>query len=359
MNSESKIWLRMERNLDMNPYLVNRKYGGVDLDGPWRRIHVARVLISSILDFYNNSDSDDRFSAANTWYAPIRGERAAYRPFWSSNQAGWRRLQSGIRDHQNSSKNLHSKSLPPLFLGLGEMGHAGTMALVDPFTCLGALSERWSYRRRWRLYFYPRIWEDGPHSWTRQWPCYKKEDVGKAVSAVSVIFLKELCRYFLAVANKSFTKMRHAEWVATTETQNVRDEEFPECFYGGRTRPNFFLMFISVSVIGAVRQQARPIMSVQLPRYTYIFPMPQWFKTRRLCGWHRSRRSNSDLRAIKRSSLQDFVLQWRTFSPLFAIRWTSLIWRVSTQCWISRRSVAWSRRPQFARGEVIYASGKA
>lgn len=99
--------------------------------------------------------------------------------------------------------------------------------------------------------------------------------MGKAVSAVSVIFLKELCRYFSVVANKSFTKTRYAEWVATTETQNVRNEEFPECFYGGRTRPNFFVMFISVSVIGTIRQQARPIMSIQLPRYMCIFPMPQ------------------------------------------------------------------------------------
>lgn len=39
--------------LDMRPFLANRNYCCVDIDGLWKRIHVARALIFSILDFYD------------------------------------------------------------------------------------------------------------------------------------------------------------------------------------------------------------------------------------------------------------------------------------------------------------------
>jgi hypothetical protein len=39
--------------LDMKPFLANRNYCCVDIDGLWKRIHIAKALIFSILDFYD------------------------------------------------------------------------------------------------------------------------------------------------------------------------------------------------------------------------------------------------------------------------------------------------------------------
>lgn len=78
------------------------------------------------------------------------------------------------------------------------------------------------------------------------------EDVGRAISAVSVIFSRELCRWFMAVANKNFTKMSFVEWVTAPKIQVSWN--FRNASMAAELDLDFFWMFIPVPGIGIVGQ---------------------------------------------------------------------------------------------------------
>lgn len=97
--SSCKIWLRMERKLDVNPLLANRKYGCVDIEGLWKRIHITRVLILSVLGFKHKeyiSLLPMIILCGPTQDASQLWRKGENRPCWSSNQAIRKRLRIGI-----------------------------------------------------------------------------------------------------------------------------------------------------------------------------------------------------------------------------------------------------------------------
>jgi NAD(P)-dependent dehydrogenase (short-subunit alcohol dehydrogenase family)/acyl carrier protein len=246
--------------LDMKPFLANRSYCCVDIDGLWKRIHVARALIFSILEFYNKGFISPLpttiFSAAQTQDAFRFMEKGQHigRVGVSIKQAEGE-TDLGVETTKRTLTIAFNESASYLMVGgLGGIGRAVSTWMVDHGAREFIYLSRSAGLTTKDDAFVSELQSMGCAIKLVSGDVTKLEDVKRAVAAATYP-LKGVVQMSMVVANENFTKMSFDEWMASTAPKVQGTWNLHHASVAAGVDLDFFLMFSSVSgIVGQAGQ---------------------------------------------------------------------------------------------------------
>jgi acyl carrier protein len=245
--------------LDMKPFLANRNYSCVDIDGLWKRIHVARALIFSILDFYNKG----HISPLPMKIFPASQTQDAFR-FMEKGQhigrVGVTMKQTGgevapLETVKRSLSVSFNESASYLMIGgLGGIGRAVSTWMVDHGAREIIYMSRSAGLTEKDDSFVQELQSMGCTAKLVAGDTTKIEDVNRAI-ATAKLPLKGIVQMSMVVANENFARMSHEEWNASTAPKVQGTWNLHNASLDAGVNLDFFLMFSSVSgIVGQAGQ---------------------------------------------------------------------------------------------------------
>jgi acyl carrier protein len=245
--------------LDMKPFLANRNYSCVDIDGLWKRIHVARALIFSILDFYNKG----HISPLPMKIFPASQTQDAFR-FMEKGQhigrVGVIMKQTGgevapLETVKRSLSVSFNGSASYLMIGgLGGIGRAVSTWMVDHGAREIIYMSRSAGLTDKDDSFVQELQSMGCTAKLVAGDTTKIEDVNRAI-ATAKLPLKGIVQMSMVVANENFARMSHEEWNASTAPKVQGTWNLHNASMDAGVNLDFFLMFSSVSgIVGQAGQ---------------------------------------------------------------------------------------------------------
>lgn len=246
--------------LDMKPFLANRNYCCVDIDGLWKRIHIARALIFTILDFYNNRHISPLpttiFTAAQT--------QDAFRFMEKGLHIG--RVGVAIKEAAEeaniafqTTKRALTVSFPGsasylMIGGLGGIGRAVSTWMVDHGAREIIYMSRSAGLTNKDDAFVHELQSMGCSVKLASGDATKFEDVNKAIAAATYP-LKGIVQMSMVVSNENYTKMSFSEWTASVAPKVQGTWNLHNASVAAGLDLDFFLMFSSVSgIVGQAGQ---------------------------------------------------------------------------------------------------------
>ncbi|KAE8413499.1 hypothetical protein BDV36DRAFT_304027 [Aspergillus pseudocaelatus] len=246
--------------LDMKPFLANRNYCCVDIDGLWKRIHVARALIFSILEFYNKG----YISPLPTKIFPAAQTQDAFR-FMEKGQHIGRvgvsfkpaegEAHLGLETTKRTLAIAFNGSASYLMVGgLGGIGRAVSTWMVDHGARELVYLSRSAGLTPKDDDFVAELHSMGCAVKLVSGDTTKLEDVKKAIGAATYP-LKGIVQMSMVVANENFTRMSFDEWMASTAPKVQGTWNLHNASMDAGIDLDFFVMFSSVSgIVGQAGQ---------------------------------------------------------------------------------------------------------
>ncbi|RMZ82891.1 hypothetical protein DV737_g1950, partial [Chaetothyriales sp. CBS 132003] len=245
--------------LDMKPFLANRNYCCVDIDGLWKRIHVARALIFTILDFYDK----EHISPLPMKIFPASQTQDAFR-FMEKGQhigrVGVAMKQPGeeaepLETVKRALKTSFNGSASYLMIGgLGGIGRAVSRWMVDHGAREIIYMSRSAGLTNKDDAFVQELRSMGCTAKLVAGDTTKLEDVERAIAAATLP-LRGIVQMSMVIANENFTRMSHAEWNASTAPKVLGTWNLHNASLAAGLDLDFFLMFSSVSgIVGQAGQ---------------------------------------------------------------------------------------------------------
>ncbi|KAG5918681.1 hypothetical protein E4U53_004073, partial [Claviceps sorghi] len=247
--------------LDMNPFLANRSYCCVDIDGLWSRIHIARALMFSILDLYGKGLISPlplkTFPAHQTQDAFRFMEKGQHIGRVAVSMKRAAEADSGARlESKNKTLEVSFKKSASYLMvgGLGGIGRAVSTWMVEH----GAGEIIFMSRRAGLTSkddaFVQELQSMGCVVRLHSGDVTRLEDVQGAISAASNP-LRGIVQMSMVVANENFTKMSHEQWTASTAPKVRGTWNLHNASVAAGAHLDFFLMFSSVSgIVGQAGQ---------------------------------------------------------------------------------------------------------
>ncbi|KAH1426141.1 hypothetical protein KXW31_006867 [Aspergillus fumigatus] len=246
--------------LDMRPFLANRNYCCVDIDGLWKRIHVARALIFSILDFYDKGYITPLpmtiFPATQTQDAFRFMEKGqhigrvgvSFKPADGGPQLGLETTKRALTIAFNGSASYLMVG------GLGGIGRAVSTWMVDHGARELVYLSRSAGRTPKDDDFVTELQSMGCAVRLVSGDTTKLADVQRAIAAATYP-LKGIVQMSMVVANENFTRMSFAEWTASTAPKVQGTWNLHDASVAAGINLDFFVMFSSVSgIVGQAGQ---------------------------------------------------------------------------------------------------------
>ncbi|EFE31625.1 polyketide synthase, putative [Trichophyton benhamiae CBS 112371] len=245
--------------LDMKPFLANRSYCCVDIDGLWKRIHIARALIFSILEFYNKG----HISPLPTTIFPASQTQDAFRFMEKGQHIG----RVGVSMKQSEEVELEfettkralkiafdEESSYLMVGGLGGIGRAVSTWMVDHGVRELIYLSRSAGRTSKDDDFVRELQSMGCAVKLVSGDTTKLEDVHRAIAAATYP-MKGIVQMSMVVANENFTKMSFDEWNASTAPKVQGTWNLHNASLAAGIDLDFFVMFSSVSgIVGQAGQ---------------------------------------------------------------------------------------------------------
>lgn len=246
--------------LDMKPFLANRNYCCVDIDGLWKRIHIARALIFTILDFYNKGHISPLptkiFTAAQT--------QDAFRFMEKGLHIG--RVGVAIKEAAEEADSAFQTTKRALAVsfpgsasylmvgGLGGIGRAVSTWMVDHGACEIIYMSRSAGLTNKDDAFVHELQSMGCSVKLVSGDATKFEDVNKAIASATYP-LKGIVQMSMVVSNENYTKMSFSEWTASVAPKVQGTWNLHNASVAAGLDLDFFLMFSSVSgIVGQAGQ---------------------------------------------------------------------------------------------------------
>ncbi|KAL8376833.1 hypothetical protein RB595_007791 [Gaeumannomyces hyphopodioides] len=245
--------------LDMKPFLANRNYCCVDIDGLWKRIHVARALIFTILDFYDKG----HISPLPMRIFPVSQTTDAFRFMEKGLHIG--RVGVSMKQAGGESEPLQavrrqldisfSGSASYLMIGgLGGIGRAVSTWMADYGAREIIYMSRSAGLTNKDDAFVRELEGMGCKAKLVAGDVTKLEDVERAMAAATLP-LKGVVQMSMVVANENYTRMSHDEWNASTAPKVRGTWNLHNASVAAGADLDFFLMFSSVSgIVGQAGQ---------------------------------------------------------------------------------------------------------
>ncbi|KAK3317264.1 putative polyketide synthase [Cercophora scortea] len=245
--------------LDMKPFLANRNYCCVDIDGLWKRIHIARALIFSILDFYNKGHiaplPTTIFPATQTQDAFRFMEKGLHigRVGVALKQAPTEELP--IETSKRALKIAFSGEASYLMVGgLGGIGRSVSTWMADHGAREIIYMSRSAGLTNKDDAFVYELESMGCTAKLVAGDATKLEDVERAIAAATNP-LKGVVQMSMVVANENFTRMSHSEWNASVAPKVQGTWNLHHASVAAGADLDLFLMFSSVSgIVGQAGQ---------------------------------------------------------------------------------------------------------
>jgi acyl carrier protein len=245
--------------LDMKPFLANRNYCCVDIDGLWKRIHIARALIFSILDFYDKGHISPLpmkiFPASKTQDAFRFMEKGQHigRVGVAMQQAG-EEIESLETVKRSLAISFNQSASYLMVGGLGGIGRAVSTWMVDHGAREIIYMSRSAGTSDKDDSFVQELQNMGCTAKLVAGDTTKIEDVEKAIAAATFP-LKGIVQMSMVVANENFSRMSHQEWNASTAPKVQGTWNLHNASMDAKVDLDFFLMFSSVSgIVGQAGQ---------------------------------------------------------------------------------------------------------
>ncbi|KNG85249.1 putative polyketide synthase [Aspergillus nomiae NRRL 13137] len=246
--------------LDMKPFLANRNYCCVDIDGLWKRIHVARALIFSILDFY----SKGYISTLPTTIFPATQTQDAFRFMEKGQHIGrvgvsFKAAQGETQLRLETTKRAMTISFNRsgsylMVGGLGGIGRAVSTWMVDHGARELVYMSRSAGLTPKDDDFVAELQSMGCAVKLVSGDTTKLEDVKKAIGAATSP-LKGIVQMSMVVANENFTRMTFDDWMASTAPKVQGTWNLHNASMESEIDLDFFVMFSSVSgIVGQAGQ---------------------------------------------------------------------------------------------------------
>lgn len=246
--------------LDMKPFLANRNYCCVDIDGLWKRIHVARALMFSILDFYGKG----LIAPLPMNIFPPEQTQDAFRFMEKGQHIG----RVGVAMKQSAGESATrlettARALPVVFPesasylmigGLGGIGRAVSTWMVDHGACEIIYMSRSAGLSNKDDAFVHELQSMGCTAKLVAGDVTKQEDVERAILAATHP-LKGIVQMSMVVSNENFSRMSYDEWTASTAPKVRGTWNLHNASAAAGLNLDFFLMFSSVSgIVGQAGQ---------------------------------------------------------------------------------------------------------
>ncbi|EFQ96996.1 fatty acid synthase S-acetyltransferase [Nannizzia gypsea CBS 118893] len=245
--------------LDMKPFLANRSYCCVDIDGLWKKIHVARALIFSILEFYNKG----HISPLPTTIFPASQTQDAFRFMEKGQHIGRvgvsiKQTEEAVLGFETTKRSLtiafNEASSYLMVGGLGGIGRAVSTWMVDHGVRELIYLSRSAGRTAKDDVFVHELRTMGCAVKLVSGDTTKLEDVQRAIAAATYP-MKGIVQMSMVVANENFTKMSFGEWMASTAPKVQGTWNLHNASLAAGIDLDFFLMFSSVSgIVGQAGQ---------------------------------------------------------------------------------------------------------
>ncbi|KAJ9306417.1 hypothetical protein DTO217A2_4156 [Paecilomyces variotii] len=247
--------------LDMKPFLANRNYCCVDIDGLWKRIHIARALIFTILDLYGKG----HISPLPTTIFPAAQTQDAFRFMEKGLHIG--RVGVAIKEAAEetgiipfpTTKRALAVSFPGsasylMIGGLGGIGRAVSMWMVDHGAREIIYMSRSAGLTNKDDAFVHELQSMGCSVRLVSGDVTKPEDVNEAIAAATYP-LKGIVQMSMVVANENYTRMSFSEWTASVAPKVQGTWNLHNASVAAGLELDFFLMFSSVSgIVGQAGQ---------------------------------------------------------------------------------------------------------
>ncbi|KAM4058125.1 KR domain-containing protein [Hirsutella rhossiliensis] len=245
--------------LDMKPFLANRSYCCIDIDGLWKRIHIARALIFSILEFYQRGSISPLpvkvFPAAQTQDAFRFMEKGQHigRVGISIKPSG--DADAGFDTGKMARKISFSESAAYLMVGgLGGIGRAVSVWMVEHGAREIVHMSRSAGLDGSADSFVHELQSMGCAVKLVSGDVTKLADVERAMAAADSP-LKGIVQMSMVVANENFARMSYDEWTASTAPKVRGTWNLHNASLSAKTDLDFFTMFSSVSgIVGQAGQ---------------------------------------------------------------------------------------------------------
>ncbi|KAJ9252219.1 hypothetical protein DTO207G8_4834 [Paecilomyces variotii] len=247
--------------LDMKPFLANRNYCCVDIDGLWKRIHIARALIFTILDLYGKG----HISPLPTTIFPASQTQDAFRFMEKGLHIG--RVGVAIKEAAEetgiisfpTTKRALAVSFPGsasylMIGGLGGIGRAVSTWMVDHGAREIIYMSRSAGLTNKDDAFVHELQSMGCSVRLVSGDVTKLEDVNEAIAAAAYP-LKGIVQMSMVVANENYTRMSFSEWTASVAPKVQGTWNLHNASVAAGLDLDFFLMFSSVSgIVGQAGQ---------------------------------------------------------------------------------------------------------
>ncbi|KAJ9386802.1 hypothetical protein DTO063F5_3460 [Paecilomyces variotii] len=246
--------------LDMKPFLANRNYCCVDIDGLWKRIHIARALIFTILDLYGKG----HISPLPTTIFPASQTQDAFRFMEKGLHIG--RVGVAIKEAAEetgiafpTTKRALAVSFPGsasylMIGGLGGIGRAVSTWMVDHGAREIIYMSRSAGLTNKDDAFVHELQSMGCSVKLVSGDVTKLEDVNEAIAAATYP-LKGIVQMSMVVANENYTRMSFSEWNASVAPKVQGTWNLHNASVAAGLDLDFFLMFSSVSgIVGQAGQ---------------------------------------------------------------------------------------------------------
>lgn len=248
--------------LDMKPFLAKRNYCCVDIDGLWKRIHVARALMFPILDFYGKG----LILPLPMKIFPPEQTQDAFR-FMEKGQYIGRvgvAMKQTARDGETETRlETTPRALPVSFPesasylmigGRGGIGRAVSTWMVDHGARKIIYMSRSAGRSNKDDSFVHELQSMGCTVKLVAGDVTKLEDVEKSVFGATHP-LKGIVQMSMVVSNENFRRMSYDEWTASTAPKLRGTWYIYNACVAAGLDLDFFLMFSSVSgIVGQAGQ---------------------------------------------------------------------------------------------------------
>lgn len=249
--------------LDMRPFLANRNYCCVDIDGLWQpdRVHIARALMFSILDFYGKG----LISPLPRKIFPAHQTQDAFR-FMEKGQhigrvgvtiktAGEDEAETTFKSTSKTLKVAFSPSASYLMVGgLGGIGRAVSIWMVEHGAREIIFMSRSAGLTNEHDDFIKELQSMGCVVKLHRGDVTKLEDVEGAISAASHP-VKGIVQMTMVLADGNFTQMSYQQWMAATAPKVQGTWNLHNASVAARLDLDFMVMFSSISgIVGQAGQ---------------------------------------------------------------------------------------------------------
>ncbi|KAG6168183.1 Type I Iterative PKS [Claviceps purpurea] len=249
--------------LDMRPFLANRNYCCVDIDGLWERtrVHVARALLFSILDFYGKGF----ISPLPRKIFPAHQTQDAFR-FMEKGQhigrvgvtiktAGEDEAETTFQSTSKVLKVAFSPSASYLMVGgLGGIGRAVSTWMVEHGAREIIFMSRSAGLTNEHEDFIKELESMGCAVKLHRGDVTKLEDVERAIYIASHP-VKGIVQMTMVLADENFTQMSYQKWMAATAPKVQGTWNLHNASMAARLDLDFMVMFSSISgIVGQAGQ---------------------------------------------------------------------------------------------------------